>query len=228
MLLSRGPRQNGHRPALDPLFRSAAAANGARVVGVVLTGYLDDGTAGLGAIKARNGITVVQDPDDAAVGDMPRSALQNVKVDYCAPLEDIGPLLIRLANKRTKSKKGSPVMEKINFHPTEMEKKFGAPTSFVCPECNGPLWETESGKSLQFRCHVGHSYSPDSLLAEQDYSLERVLWSAVRIMEERAALLRRLSKQSQHRFVGRRGSFGSRAEQLEKDARTLRKLVNGN
>src|SRR3954462_12942724 len=123
MLLSRGPRQNGHRPALDPLFRTAALAYGARVVGVVLTGYLDDGTAGLGAIKARNGITVVQDPDDAAVGDMPRSALQNVKVDYCAPLEDIGPLLIRLANKRTKSKKGSPVMEKINFHPTEMEKK---------------------------------------------------------------------------------------------------------
>lgn len=224
--VSRGPRENFHRPSIDALFRTAAESYGPRVVGVVLTGYLDDGTAGLHAVKRLEGIAIVQDPKDASVPAMPQSAVRNVKTDHCVPLSKIGPLLVRLATTRDipQRKKGVSRMEKRSMSPKEMEKRFGLPTSFVCPECNGPLWETQAGASLQFRCHVGHGYSPDSLLADHADGLERALWSSVRTFDERAALLRRLGKRKYHsESVGR--NWDAKAQELERHAEVIRKLL---
>jgi two-component system chemotaxis response regulator CheB len=225
--LNRGPRENRHRPAIDALFRSAAEAYGPRVTGVVLTGHLDDGTAGLNSVKTHGGVTIVQDPKDSVAPGMPESALRNVKVDYCVPLAEIGPLLVRLATARTISPRRRAVkVEKRSLSPREMEKKFGRPTGFVCPECNGPLWETKIGRALQFRCHVGHAYSPESLMADHADGLERALWSAVRTFDEQAALLRRLKER---RFSSPSHGTGSdletRAVKFEADADAIRKLL---
>jgi two-component system, chemotaxis family, protein-glutamate methylesterase/glutaminase len=157
---------------------------------------------------------------------MPQSALRNVKVDHCVPLAEIGTILVRLATKRNipESKKGISRMEKRSMSPNEMEKKFGLPTSFVCPECNGPLWETKAGPSLQFRCHVGHAYSPDSLLADHAKGLERALWSAVRTFDEGACLLGRLATRNyQSESIGKH--WDAKAKEHEKHAEAIRKLL---
>jgi len=222
----RGPKENRHRPAIDVLFRTAAESFGPRVIGVVLTGDLDDGTAGLNSVKTRGGIAVVQDPKDALAPGMPESALRNVQVDHCLPLAEIPALLIGLAKKRavTPKRKGANKMSKRSMSPKNMEKEFGLPTSIVCPECNGPLWETASGRSLQFRCHVGHAYSPDSLLADHALSLERALWSAVRTFDEQAALLRRLAERKvQPLSIG--PNLEARAREREQHAESIRKLL---
>ncbi|MDB6129016.1 MAG: CheB methylesterase [Verrucomicrobiales bacterium] len=225
--LSRGPRENFHRPSIDTLFRSAAESYGPRVTGVILTGHLDDGTAGLHAVKSHGGIAIVQNPEEALVPAMPQSALRNVKVDHCVGLAEMGPLLVRLATTRSVRKKVRSRMEKRSMSPKDMEKKFGPPTAFVCPECNGPLWETKAGPSLQFRCHVGHAYSPDSLLADHADGLERALWSAVRTFDERAALLRRLG-QRKYESPNVGSNLEAKAKQLEKDAVVIRKLLQSN
>jgi len=224
--LSRGPRENFQRPSIDTLFRTAADSYGPRVTGVVLTGYLDDGTAGLHAVKSHGGIAIAQDPKDALVPAMPQSAVRNVKVDYCVPLAEIGAILVKLATKRDipKGKKGVSRMEKRGMSPKDMEKKFGLPTSFVCPECNGPLWETKGGSSLQFRCHVGHAYSPDSLMADHADGLERALWSAVRTFDERAGLLRRLGERK-HQSASVGEQWEAKAKEHEKHAEVIRKLL---
>jgi two-component system chemotaxis response regulator CheB len=192
----------------------------------VLTGNLDDGTAGLHAVKSFGGIAIVQDPKEAFAPAMPQSALRNVEVDHCLPLAKIGPLLMRLAKSRVvlRNKQGSSRVTKRSMRPKEMEIEFGLPTSFVCPECNGPLWETKPGRSLQFRCHVGHAYSPDSLLADHADGLERSLWSTMRRFDERAGLLRRLGKRKYHsETVGK--NWGAKAKELEGQARLVRKLL---
>jgi len=223
--LSRGPRENFHRPSIDALFRTAAESYGPRVVGVVLTGNLDDGTAGLHAVKRLGGVAIVQDPKDALVPAMPQSALRNVKVNHCVPLAKIGPLLIRLATTRNVPKSKAVLRRPKRFMtPEMMEKEFGLPTSFVCPECNGPLWETKPGASLQFRCHVGHAYSPESLLADQADSLERALWSVVRTFDERAGLVRRLGKRK-YRAESLGKNVGNMAKELEHQAGLVRKLL---
>ena len=157
---------------------------------------------------------------------MPQSALRNVKVNHCVPLAKIGALLVSLASTRNVpvTRKGVLRMKKRSMDPKAMEKRFGLPTSFVCPECNGPLWETAAGASLQFRCHVGHAYSPDSLLADHADGLERALWSAVRTFDERANLFRRLGQRKYHfESIGR--SWEAKAKQLEADADVIRKLL---
>ncbi len=225
--LERGPRENFHRPSIDTLFRSAAECYGPRVVGVVLTGNLDDGTAGLHAVKGHGGIALVQDPQEALVPAMPLSALRNVKVDHCLPLAQLGAMLVQLATTLDvpKGKKGVSHPEKRIMSPKEMEKKFGLPTSFVCPECHGPLWETKAGPSLQFRCHVGHAYSPDSLLADHADGLERALWSAVRTFDERAALLRRLGERK-YKSPNIGPDLAAKASLHEKHADVIRKLLH--
>ncbi|HEX7333659.1 MAG TPA: chemotaxis protein CheB [Pyrinomonadaceae bacterium] len=194
--LSQGPKENLTRPAIDPLFRSAALAFRSRVVGVVLTGELDDGTAGLWSVKYRGGITVVQDPEDAAHPSMPRSAARNVAIDYCLPLSKIGPLLVRLANDPFEEE-GAPLSEKLEIETrialddrqalTQLGR-LGELTSFTCPDCHGSLWRLTEDKLIRFRCRTGHAYTAETLLIEQNQVLENILRDALRCAVEQSTL----------------------------------------
>ena len=203
--VTRGPSENGHRPAVDPLFRSAARSAGSRVIGVILSGTLDDGTAGLLAIKQMGGLAVVQDPEEAAFAGMPRSAVNSVPTDWIGPLAEIGPTLARLA--REPAQAPSPVSPEIEIESEvagmEMAAietpRDGSPSGYTCPECHGALWEVQDGELVRFRCRVGHAYSPDSLMAEQSDALEDALWIALRALEESAALAERMSERARER-----------------------------
>lgn len=204
----RGPTENRHRPAIDPLFRSAARSYGARVVGIVLSGMLDDGTAGLLAIKRCGGITIVQDPAEALYSSMPQSALEHVDIDYCLPVNEMGPLLISLTRRLVSTMETGVVSEALNqeVRIAEMEpdafdetKHLGAPSVFSCPECGGVLWEIKDGNLLRYRCRVGHALSAESVLAEQTEVVEKALWSALKTLEEKESLSHRLARQAQER-----------------------------
>jgi two-component system, chemotaxis family, protein-glutamate methylesterase/glutaminase len=201
MRVTRGPRVNGHRPAIDPLFRSAARQFGPRVIGVVLSGVLDDGTAGMVNIKLHGGTTIVQSPSDALYPGMPTSVLERVAVDHAATAAGIADLLTTLTSEQIEidSKTGgNAAMPKNNLEleePNE-EETTGPPSMFTCPDCNGSLWELTDGASLRYRCHVGHSYGQDSLLAGQSEALEEAVWAAYRALRESATLAKRLADRS--------------------------------
>ena len=201
--LTKGPKENRFRPAIDPLFRSAAYAYGSRVVGVVLTGALDDGTAGLWAIKDRGGITVVQDPEEAEQPSMPASALANVRVDHCLPISEIPGLLLTLSQQsleedsRTAVSKDLEIETKIALgaDSTDLDvKQLGEVSEFTCPDCHGSLIKLTKDKLLRFRCHTGHSFGGASLMAELSDSVEESVWTAIRAVEERIRLLKHLAQ----------------------------------
>ena len=195
----RGPRENGSRPAIDPMFRSAAVAYGAHVIGIVLTGSLDDGTAGLLAIKRHGGLAIVQDPAEALFAGMPTSAVQNVDVDHVEKIDAIGPLLARLVadsvadngGKATTEDEDSKsnayaevdldVIKRVDEHP-------GEPSVYGCPDCGGVLWEIQDGDLVRYRCRVGHAWSSAGLVGRQEEGLEAALWTALRALEESAQL----------------------------------------
>ncbi|MGN6393439.1 MAG: chemotaxis protein CheB [Gemmatimonadales bacterium] len=223
--LTRGPREHGHRPAVDPLFRTAARYFGPRVVGVILSGSLDDGTAGLHAIKAAGGMAVVQDPEHCTYPGMPASAIAYVDVDCVVRPEALGEVVNRLAREpAAEAPRRVPRAEEID--PADVEPAFvgtaalrdkdppGRPSPMSCPDCGGVLWESEDGKLLHFRCHVGHAFSEETLLAKQSDALETALWSALRALEEKADLSRRLADR-----IRRRGGASRSAAQLEERAR---------
>jgi two-component system, chemotaxis family, protein-glutamate methylesterase/glutaminase len=201
----KGPKENRHRPAVDPLFRSAALAYGSRVIGVILTGSLNDGTAGLRAVKQCGGIAVVQDPKDALFPDMPESAIEYVTVDYIVPLSEVAALLSRLVYEQA-------LEDPPNDVPVEMatevaiaameknviseERSLGTPSVYACPQCGSTLWEIHDGNLLRFRCRVGHAYTLETMLAQQDETLEEVLWRALKTLEEQASLTQRMIEQA--------------------------------
>lgn len=229
-----GPTENGVRPAVDPLFRSAARTYGSRVVAIVLTGSLDDGTAGLAAVKEAGGVTVVQDPLEAFAPSMPRSAMQSVAVDHVLPLREI-PLLIAALTREAVRKTGSvrgphltPMETDLGEMPVALRPsdRPGHVSVFSCPECHGTLWEAEEGGILRFRCRIGHVYSPESMLAAQTDSVDRALWAALRSLEERAALTRKMAERAaarRHSWVSR--AFEDRARAAEEHASVVRELL---
>ena len=196
--VSRGPKENRFRPAVDPLFRSAALAYGPRVVGVILTGWLDDGAAGLWAVKVRGGVAVVQDPLEALAPSMPTTAMRQTSVDYRLRVADIAPTLVKLASEPAADAGAFPVPEGL-----EMETRIamadkalqwdvaesGEPSLFACPECHGTLMRMKVGGGVRFRCHTGHSYTADALLAEMTEVVEGTLWNAVRSVQESSLLM---------------------------------------
>jgi len=231
--LDHGPRENGFRPAVDPLFRTAAAAYGKRLVGVILSGVLDDGTAGLMAVKAAGGTTIVQEPNGALFPDMPRSALENVEVDHRLPLQEIGPVLSRIANgdrppKRPRSGKLSAGLRALEpaHGIADAERRLGERSVVSCPECGGALWEQESGNALRFVCHVGHAFGTDSLPLLHSESVEKALWRATRMLGESAELHRRLATrartQGPSNLVDR---FERKATEAAEHGRVLRELM---
>lgn len=200
VLLGHGPKENRHRPAIDPLFRSAAQMYGERVAGVLLTGNLDDGVSGLSEIQRHQGLTIVQDPTEAPYPQMPRNALLALKPDHCLPLKAIEDLLKRLPNHSSAKSK----MNRRKSHPMSSQATDtiavppnGSPVAWVCPECQGPLWELHNGKLVRYQCLVGHRYSLSSLLEAHAEELEAALWIALRTLEERISLHRRLLERSQ-------------------------------
>lgn len=232
--LVHGPKENRHRPAIDPLFRSAAVAYGQRVVGVVLTGMLNDGTAGLLAIKRMGGVTVVQDPAEAPYPDMPYSALQHVKVDYCLRLEAIGALVNKLTREPTPPEKQVPsvdVLQEIGVvkmeTPLLSEHNFaGKPSAFSCPDCEGVLWEIQDDAFLRFRCRVGHAFSAENALVMQGEQIEKALWTALKALEEKGNLSQRMAELARAKQQYRSAQYlESSAQQVEKDALALRQLL---
>jgi two-component system, chemotaxis family, protein-glutamate methylesterase/glutaminase len=196
IIVSKGARENRSRPGIDPLFRSAAVAFGPRVIGVLLTGYLDDGTSGLIAINRCGGITVVQDPKDAEYPDMPQNAINNARVDHQLPLAAMGPLLVTLVAEPPPPAKPVPddvaleakIAERV-LSDVEAVDELGDQVPFNCPDCGGVLWQMKHGRQLRYRCHTGHAFTAKVLLAEQTKKLEETLWIALRMFEERRNLL---------------------------------------
>jgi two-component system, chemotaxis family, protein-glutamate methylesterase/glutaminase len=214
--LSAGPTENGHRPAVDPLFRTAAAVHGPRAVGVVLSGSRDDGTAGLRAIKAAGGYAVAQDPHEALAPSMPLSAIEHVHVDAIRPAADIASLLVDLASIEPAAvASGNGAAGAASASGTSPVEP-GNSSGLTCPECSGALWEVRDRELIQYRCRVGHVYSLESMLAEQARSVEAALWAGVRALEERAQLMRRIA--------GRSGNT-EEAELAEQQASLLRDAV---
>ncbi|HEV7507966.1 MAG TPA: chemotaxis protein CheB [Thermoanaerobaculia bacterium] len=229
--LSRSATENGHRPAIDVTFRTAALAYGSRCVGVVLTGNLDDGTAGLAAIKACGGVAVVQDPREALYPSMPESAIAAVAVDHVVPLGLIAPLLADLVRRRPvtaepKCKEEEPATTLL-VADWGGGAEVGQPTGFTCPECGGSLFESPGSQGPDhFRCRTGHAYSPQSLMAKQTETLEETLWASMRALEESAALARRLEHRARrfgNDFSGSR--YEERAQRAESHAEQLRRIL---
>lgn len=233
--LMHGPRENRHRPAIDPLFRSAAIAYGPRVVGVVLTGMLNDGTAGLLAIKRSGGITIVQDPAEAVYPDMPNSALQHVQVDHCLSLSAIGELLTKLTHE--------PIADGVQAIPADVLEEVeavkmdvplvgerasvGKPSNFSCPECGGVLWEIQDGTFLRFRCRVGHAFSAENVLLEQEEFIEKALWSVSKALEEKSSLSRRMAQHARENQQYRLAlSLETSVQQVEDDALVVLQLLS--
>jgi two-component system chemotaxis response regulator CheB len=196
VIVRKGARENLSRPGVDPLFRSAAVAYGPRVIGVVLTGTLDDGAAGLIAIKRCGGVTVVQDPTDAAYSAMPQNALDTLDVDHCLPIAGMGKLLATLVAKPhgktrripTDIRTEAEIAERVLSDVAQVEG-LGAQVPYNCPNCGGVLWEMEIPKTKRYRCHTGHSFTEQALLASQSEKIEEMLWISLRMFEERRNLL---------------------------------------
>lgn len=211
--LSTGPRENGSRPAIDVLFRTAARSCGPRTAGVLLSGMLDDGTAGLAAIKACGGFTVVQDPAEAAFGDMPRNAIENVDVDAVLPA--------RAIVKRLAAFVAGVVTVGVAAAPDAEERV--EPSLFSCPDCGGVLSQVDADGVVRFRCRTGHAYSPRTLFSEQDENLEGALWAALRTLVERRDLSLRMAERSRQRGLHRAAKrFEHQADVARRRADTVR------
>lgn len=235
MRLTRGPKENRFRPAIDPLFRSAAYAFGPQVIGMVLSGLLDDGTAGLWAVKDRGGVAIVQEPKDALYPSMPQSALGYVAVDYCLPTSAMADLLERLVREPLAEEGEVPMSDalaietKIAFEDGALQSgilRLGTPSIYTCPECHGVLVQIEEGAIVRYRCHTGHAYSQETLLAEVNAAIENSLWNAVRIMDEKTLLLRQMVQHLdnlQHAELALR--LTAKADEVEQRSQVVRTVV---
>jgi len=229
---TRGPKENRFRPAIDPLFRSAAQVFGPAAIGVILTGNLDDGVAGLATIKQLGGTTIVQDPAEAAYPSMPENALRHVQVHYKTTLAELAPLLNRLAAMPPSQQVPFTVPELVNMevniakeqHPRDTGfEAVGTPSPYACPECHGVLLQVEDGGRVRFRCHTGHAYSTESLIADVDEGIQVALWNAVRALEEAMLLIERIA--------GPEASDGTaaiarRARELRRQSDALRAILS--
>ncbi|HZN96155.1 MAG TPA: chemotaxis protein CheB [Gemmatimonadales bacterium] len=231
--LSRGPKENGSRPAIDPLFRTAARSYGPRVIGVILSGNLNDGTAGLITIKQRGGVAMVQTLESALYPGMPASAMEHLAVDYALPPGEIAELLTELTQQpidalevRTMSDEVDPVDQQDEVGIEDRHTEPGITSTMSCPECQGLLWEMKDQDLVRFRCRVGHAYSAEALLIHQSENLEAALWTALRALEEHSALSRRLASRASSRGHARSAStFTEQAMDAEHHASVIRTVL---
>lgn len=244
LMLSRGPRENGHRPAVDVLFRTAARSAGSRVVAVVLSGALDDGTAGMIAVRGRGGVGVAQDPEDAIYPSMPAHAIEVASADHVVSVAKMGALLTDLVTEEIPD--GAPaasdlvdsdlmdsdLMDKeaalaeFDVAALNDDDRPGTPSGFGCPSCYGALFSITEGGMERYRCRVGHAWSPEALAAEQAEALESALWMALRSLEERAALSLRMGERAQQRGHAHTArSFRDRHDEAQSAALLIRRML---
>ena len=239
--LSDGVRENRVRPAVDPLFRSAAVAYRSRVVGVVLTGALDDGAAGLRAVERCGGIALVQDPAEAAYPDMPRHALGAVPGARRVAMAELGPLLGRLAREPAPTppavpsdlasedrltRRGLSPLPDDAMDEIDTLDELGDRIPLSCPDCGGTLWQLHDPKPPRYRCHIGHAYTAASLEDGQTEATEQALVVALRTLEERARMLRRMADEDRQRGrTGRGAHYDERAVEVEGHADHLRGVL---
>jgi two-component system, chemotaxis family, protein-glutamate methylesterase/glutaminase len=221
VLVTKGARENRYRPGIDPLFRSAAATHGPRVIAVLLTGALDDGTAGLVAVKKCGGITIVQDPKEAAYPEMPQSALNNMDVTDCAPISEIAGLLERYTKQAPGKSTSVPDAVRVEAEIAERVLSdvrqvggLGDQVPYNCPNCGGVLWQMSAAGSIRYRCHTGHSFTAKALLTSQTEKIEETLWVSLRMFEERKNLLNNLAKGDKYASMRRSYSEQAKAAQI--------------
>jgi two-component system chemotaxis response regulator CheB len=230
LTLDRGPRINGYRPAVDSLFRTAADVWGRHAVGVVLSGVLDDGTAGLLAIKRRGGKAFVQDPEEALYEGMPKSAIEFVTPDLIGTASAIGRAIAELGSQEPDPPEGVLYVPEDAFVEVDRgasdDPQPGQPTGLTCPECNGGIWEEVLEGLPRYRCRVGHEFGPEAFDSEQAQRVESALWTALRALEERGALHRRIAAR-QHASGNLRAAekYNERADQSVETAVILRELI---
>ena len=227
--LSRGPRENHSRPAIDPLFRTAARAYGRRTLGIVLSGALYDGSMGLLAIKTRGGMAIVQDPREAIVDSMPRRAIERVAADHILPVAEIAaaladlvrqPVVAQGVNSMVNTIDAEERLEAVIAEDFAEQASDGRPeetTLFTCPDCGGVLWQGGEGAVLRFRCHVGHAFAPEVLLSQKSEELETALWSSLRLLKEKATLTQQLANRT--RTSGNGKTAAQAAERIADQAR---------
>ena len=237
VIIKRGPKENRFRPSIDALFRSAAFTYGPRVIGIVLSGMLDDGTSGLWSVKRMGGVAIIQDPLDAAFPAMPANVLEFVEVDHQVPVAQMAALLFRLTGEPLPKKPKIPGKEMkmlemeivIATHDNAFQMgiiEMGELTPFTCPECHGALTKLKEGNIMRFRCHTGHAYTISALLSEVSESIEDLLWQAMRGLEESNMLLEQLGRHfEQADQEGAAQLFLSKARYMAKQARVIHDAI---
>lgn len=236
MRLTFGPKENHTRPAIDPLFESAAMHYGSRVIGVILSGNLSDGTKGLMRIKQVGGLAVVQDPEEALYPSMPSSALQYTPVDYRLPVSEIASLINQLPDQAVLVEGENPMNPtqpafpedetdriKKDIESYELGNESNQRSVLTCPDCGGVLWELQNGSMIYYRCHTGHVYNPEVILASHDSELEKNFWTTIRLLVEKAAISNRLAiKAKENRNEDLEAYYLSIANEAENEAKRIR------
>ena len=229
--LSHGPRENGHRPAIDPMFRSVARLFGPRAIGAVLSGTLDDGTAGLRMLRSTGAATIAQDPEDALYSGMPLSAIENGAAEHVVAIADMADLVCKLIDEPVETSgaplgaEGEPALGAGLEIADVSNPREGEPSGLTCPECGGALWEHEQEGLIRFKCHVGHAYSSESMQTEQSRALEAALWSALRSLEERGDLFRRMARRAGRVSPDTAARFERKAENVATHADAIRRTI---
>jgi len=223
--LTRGPKENGVRPAVDTMLRSLAGHHAERAVAVVLSGALGDGSDGARIVAQAGGTVIVQDPDEAIVPSMPQRALATVgERAIVLPSKDIGPALAALG-AGTGEREDVPVQPPGDLIEQSKHRPDGPATGLTCPECSGALWEIRDGDVVRYRCRIGHSYSEDAMLVEQGSAVEAALWTALEVLEERAELLRRVADQRASAHPATRAGFERAADDAVRRADLIRSAL---
>lgn len=234
VMLGRGPVENRWRPSIDVLFRSAAVAYDSRVIGVILTGLLEDGASGMETIKQCGGTCIVQDPAKAEYPDMPQAVMRLVDVDYCASLQEIAIILQEKTRNGVaghhpipqRVQKEADIAERVAIGIEKVESLGGERSPYSCPECSGALWEIKDGNVIRYRCHTGHMFTADDLQEAKRKELEDTFWVALRILEERRNLLSKMAEEEERKsWMKSSGNKRKRAEELEMHIQRLKDIL---
>ena len=233
-LLGAGPEENRWRPSINVLFRSAAVAYSTHAIGIILSGLLDDGTSGMWAIKRSGGKCIVQDPDQAEYPDMPFSVMNHMEVDHVLALADIGPMIANIITHSVGEKKPAPdeviaeskIAEKTAVGIDDVRKLSGEQSVFACPDCGGGLWDMKDDVIRRYRCHIGHAYTERDLVLKQAETAGSTLWVALRMMEERKHLLRKLEVENTKKgFTYLTASHVEKQDEMQRHIDKLKEIL---